>query len=321
MIARLAQRIGRRAVLLALSSAALALCYAVPTIKLERATYSFLVALDITQSMNARDAGAPGRPLSRLAFAKEALQQTLAGLPCGSRVGWAIFTEYRVLVLLAPVEVCANWAELTTVLERIDGRMTWAGASEIAKGLHSGLRGVAALGGGSALVFVTDGHEAPPLHPRLRPRFDGRPGEVPGLIVGVGGEALVPIPKFDPDGRPIGLWEAGEVAQTDTFSAGRSGSAGGERMVGADEAPPPVRQEHLSSLKEAYLQQLAAETGLGYVRLASPQTLGDALLQERYATTAPVDSDLRRVPAALALLLLVAAHWPRRNNGRATPAP
>jgi mxaL protein len=90
-----------------------------------------------------------------------------------------VFSEYRTLVLLTPVEVCANFDDLAAVLERIDGTMAWAGASEVAKGLHSGIRAARELGADTRLVFVSDGHEAPPLHPRYLPRFDGRPGEVP----------------------------------------------------------------------------------------------------------------------------------------------
>ena len=63
-------------------------------------------------------------------------------------------------------------------------------------------------------VFVTDGHEAPPLDPRHRPAFDDKPGDVAGLLVGVGGLLPVPIPKSDPMGRPLGFWRADEVMQT-----------------------------------------------------------------------------------------------------------
>ena len=87
------------------------------------------------------------RPVSRLAYAKHLLRQTLADLPCGSRIGWAVFTEYRVLLLVAPVEVCDNYHELIATLDRIDARMSWAGASEVAKGLYWGLRTLKELGG------------------------------------------------------------------------------------------------------------------------------------------------------------------------------
>ena len=74
-------------------------------------------------------------------------------------------------------------------------------------------------------MFVTDGHEAPPLSPLHKPVYDGKPGEIRGLIVGVGADALMPIPKNDPEGRAMGFWGADEVMQTDGYSAGRGGTA------------------------------------------------------------------------------------------------
>jgi len=239
----------------------------------------------------------------------------LPGLPCGSRVGWAVFTEYRVLLLTAPVEICENFPDLARTLEGIDGRMSWAGASEIAKGVFSGLRTAQALPGSHGVVFLTDGHEAPPVHPTHRPHYEGKPGEVRGLIVGVGGDRLVPIPKVDPEGRPLGFWAPNEVAQLDVFSRGRDGSAGTEPMVdasGAVEAPrPPSVTEHLSSLKEPYLQSLARELGLGYHRLIRAEGLIAAITAGELARRLPTRSDLSPLFALAALLLLAAAHLPR----------
>ena len=49
-----------------------------------------------------------------------------------------------------------------------------------------------------SLVFVTDGHEAPPVDSRFRRSFDDKSGEVAGLIVGVGDLRASAIPKIDP---------------------------------------------------------------------------------------------------------------------------
>lgn len=277
-----------------------------------RAAVDYVVALDITQSMNVLDYEIAGRPLSRLAFAKQVLRRTLSDLPCGSRIGWAAFTEYRVLLLVAPVEVCDNYHELIATLDRIDARMSWAGASEIAKGLYWGLRTLKELGGNPGLVFVTDGHEAPPLSPLHRPVYDGKPGEVRGMIVGVGADALMPIPKNDPEGQPMGFWGADEVMQVDGYSAGRGGS--GESMVDesgkAEQRMKPTMTEHLSSLKSGYLQALARDTALSYHRLSDHPSLLRALMSPELARPAPYRADVRVLLAGLALILLVAAHLP-----------
>jgi mxaL protein len=101
----------RAALLAALALTAVAVLGPRPV--LPRRVFDGIVVLDITQSMNTLDTLLDGQPASRLAFAKARLQRALARLPCGARVGWGVFTEYRSYVLLLPVEVCAHYAELS----------------------------------------------------------------------------------------------------------------------------------------------------------------------------------------------------------------
>lgn len=286
-----------------------------PHITLPRRSYDFVIVLDITQSMNTEDYVLDDKPVSRLRYVKHVLHQVLRDLPCGSRVGWSIFSEYRVLPLVAPVEVCADYHDLLQTLDKIDGRMAWAGASEIAKGVFWGLRTTKQTPGNHGMVFFTDGQEAPPINPSQRPSYDGKPGEVRGLIVGVGGDTLSPIPKVDPEGNPLGVWLADEVLQTDTISQGRMSTSSRERMV--DESGkevktiPPTMTEHLSSLKELYLRPLAAELGLGYHRLTTADKLLGAMTSPDLARVAPVRIDLRPYIAGLALALLLLGYLPR----------
>src|SRR6267154_1960702 len=168
---------------------------------LPRRVFDGIVVLDITQSMNTLDTVIAGQPASRMAFAKARLHQALARLPCGSRLGWGVFTEYRSYLLLMPVEVCATYRDLSATLERIDGGMAWAGSSQITKGVFSALRISAHMPERPAVVFVTDGHEAPPLRSDFEPVVPDEARDTPGIIVGVGGDALRPIPKYDPDGH------------------------------------------------------------------------------------------------------------------------
>lgn len=305
-----------------LGSAALVLAanFLEPGLQMEQPLFEHVVVLDVTQSMNVTDQELAGRPVSRLAFAKHMLRHTLLKLPCGSKVGWGVFTEYRSFLLLAPVEVCAHLGELQSTLARIDGQMAWSGNSEVAKGLHSGIGIVKQLPQKPSLVFVTDGHEAPPLNPRRRPPFDDKPGDATGLIVGVGGLSPAPIPKTDPLGRPLGFWRADDVLQSDPFSQGRGGSVAGETMVVDKDAPvSPLPgtspgSEHLSSLREGYLRQLAGELGLGYHRMQA--TEGPGVADALAAAMTPLDlaravqarADLRPAFAVLALALLLARH-------------
>jgi mxaL protein len=303
---------------IALATAALALLLAAwgPQLPLPVSRFEGVLVLDITQSMNAEDYAVGAKPVSRLGAAKLALRRVLEALPCGSRVGLGVFTEYRTMLLIGPLEVCANFRELTSALERIDGRMAWAGASEVAKGIYSAIRAARALPEHPAIVFLTDGHEAPPVHPGHRPRFDGQPGEITGLIVGTGGPVLVPIPKFDPDGRRLGFWRPDDVMQTDPYSRGRGGSVANERFADIEDVKPPpgwpaVGNEHLSQLHESYLRLLADELRFDYLRLDSvsggAEALSDRIQERPLARFAPTRVSLRSVLGLVGLFALV---WP-----------
>lgn len=308
--------------LLAGAALALAATFVAPGVTLPRPRFEHVVVIDVTQSMNVVDQRLDGKPVARLAFAKHALRHALEQLPCGSRLGWAVFTEYRSYLLFAPVEVCANRAELRDTLAGIDGRMAWSGNSEVAKGVHSAIGVAKQIEGTPSLVFVTDGHEAPPLNARHRPRFDDTPGEVAGLLLGVGEPTPSPIPKLDPSGRPLGTWGPDEVLQIDPRSRGRGASVGGERMVeegGLPDHTPALGatpgSEHLSGLREPYLRLLADENGFTYARLRDARQLAAAMRDPAFARPVPVRVDASPALAVLALLLLLAPHaaWWRRG--------
>ena len=308
-------QLSRRAALALLATLALLIALADPQVYFPRSTVDALIVLDITQSMNSTDVTLEGERLNRLEFAKSMLHRVLPRLPCGSRIGGGVFTEYRVFVLFTPVEVCANYDELSSTLARIDYRMAWVGGSEIAKAVYGFLARLSPMNPRPSLVFITDGHEAPPLNPHMRLSFHGKVGEIPGTLLGVGGDQLVPIPKRDHEGTLVGFWSADEVPQTDLYSLGRPTSVAGESMVdesGNPERPiPPSGTEQLSSLKEAHLRELALETGLGYERLESVEGLYTTLTQPALAHSTSVLTRVRFAPVAIALLLLVAlTSWP-----------
>lgn len=296
---------------LAGAALALAAAFLEPRVEMPRRLFEHVVVLDITQSMNVTDTLIDGRPAARLALAKRSLRDALPELPCGAKLGLGIFTEYRSYLLFAPVEVCANRAELRAAIDHVDGTMAWSGNSEVAKGLHSAVTIAKALPGVPSIVFVTDGHEAPPLNPRHRPRFDDKPGEVAGAIVGVGDTRPAAIPKVDPSGRPLGVWNAEEVLQTDPRSQGRGASVGGEAMVEQEPVPAEVGlgatpgAEHLSGLREPYLRLLASEGRFAYHRLRGSDDLLQALRDPALARPVTVRADLRPACAALALALLL----------------
>ena len=131
-----------------------------------------------------------------------------------------------------------------------------------------------------------------------------------------------PIPKTDPMGRPLGLWGADEVQQVDP--RGRGASVAGESMVEDGPASTDAAaglgatpgSEHLSSLREPYLQLLAAEGRFGYHRLRSTDGLADALRAPALARPLAAPAHARVALMALALLLLLAPYAVPRQATR-----
>ncbi len=116
--------------------------------------------------------------------------------------------------------------------------MAWEGDSYIAKGLYSAIELSASLK--ADVLFVTDGHEAPPLPASGLPPFEGKPGEVKGLIAGAGGRTKSPIPKFDDEGREIGVYGPEDVPQDNRHGLPSAGAAGRRRLASAER---PVRRQ------------------------------------------------------------------------------
>lgn len=288
--------------------------------------WQHVVFIDITQSMNARDmllpvpGGGGARDVdSRLAFIRASLRRAFDELPCGSSVGLGVFTEYRSLLLLAPLEVCDHYDELVGVTARIDGRMAWAASSEITRGAESAVKVADQVAGRPSVIFVTDGQEAPPLRAGQLPNVELPPRPPSGWVLGVGGDAPVPIPKLDPLGRSLGVWLPHEVMQSDPTSLGVT--PGGVKRDLVDENGKAVEKfagtglEHLSSLREPHLREVARAVGLPYRRLAEPGDLSKALRAPELARPVRAAVSWRWLPllGALAALLVpyLGRHWMR----------
>lgn len=297
--------------LLAGALALVALTFVLRPLPLTRNGVAVLVVVDITGSMNVRDyAGADGKPASRLETAKAALRDLVAALPCGSRLALGLFTERRPFLLFTPIEVCGDFSPLDGALASLDWRMAWEGDSRISAGLFRAVDMAAELD--TDLLFLTDGQEAPPLPSTGGPVFDGKAGAVRGLIVGTGGYALSPIPRFNDRGRETGFYGAGDVQQENRFGPP---PADAESREGYNPRNAPfggaaaTGSEHLSSVREPYLKRLSGETGLSYAHLDGPAGLVRPLLAA--ATPRPLPGSLDPRPflggAALALLVAVFA--------------
>ncbi len=273
----------------------LAATFTYPTLQLERSTYRYVFVFDISQSMNVMDVPGTDHAITRLEYAKKTTLEALSEMPCGTEAGLALFTGHRTFLLITPIETCRNYREISVMLNNINWRMTWEMKSEIAKGLFKSIGLLNLIDDNTRLVFITDGHESPPINPETPPRFPGQVGEINGLILGVGGNSPVPIPKFDINtGEPEGFWKAEDVEHTDVYTKTSGGAAA--NIIGT---------EHLSSLKETYLQGLADKTGLTYHRLASSDNLYDLIKTPALGNPRMITTDMRWLFALGAFLIFI----------------
>jgi mxaL protein len=267
----------------------------VPPAREQANAVDVLFAVDITGSMNTRDYSENGHPVSRLDHIKAVLGQTLADMPCQSRVAVALFAERRIFLLFNPIEVCSNFSPIMGAISALDWREGWEGDSHIAEGLYKAIAVADDLH--SDLVFMTDGQEAPPLPWSGGPTFDGKPGAVKGLVTGVGGYALSPIPKYDNNGNEVGFYGEDDVLQESRFGIPPP-DAVNRPGYNARNAPfgdvHVNNNEHLSSVREPYLKGLAQRTGMTYAHLTDAADFIDAL--KAHARPHPVYVKVSRGP-------------------------
>lgn len=273
-----------------------------PPVKRDVKIMDVLFVVDITDSMNVEDALIDGNTVSRLAWTKEFIRRSFLDMPCGSHAGLAIFSESRSLILMNPIEVCASYNDLTRMLNQFKPHMAWARSSEVSKAVYTAIRQAKSIDPQPTIVFVTDGHESPPLHESLFPKFGGKPGEVHGLMVGVGGDDLLPIPKTNEKGEIEGVWGVNDVMHQDVYASMQADTTSNV---------PQKRTEHLSAQKKAHLQTLADRVGFGFVSSPSkPSKLVNAIRAESDTRPQTIDYDLYAWLSALALFLILLVYLP-----------
>lgn len=274
-----------------------------PPIDHEIEVMDSLFVIDITDSMNVEDARLGNTNINRLDWAKEFTRQSILAMPCGSRAGLGIFSEARSLLLMTPVEVCSNYHDLMQMLSQFHPTMAWVRSSEVSKALYTAIRQAKEITPQPTVVFLTDGHEAPPVHETLFPKFTGTPGEVAGVIVGIGGSDLLPIPKTNDKGEIEGTWGINEVMHRDVYASSR-----GDAAELSEHRP---RTEHLSSQKKSHLETVSKRIGFGFVSSPrSPQVLMKEMQRVSEGRQQLVKYDLFVWLASIALVLLILVFLP-----------
>jgi mxaL protein len=264
-----------------------------------------LFVIDITQSMDVSDVELNGETVSRLTWAKEYTRRVLQQLPCGSHVGLAAFSETRSLVLINPVELCSSYNDLTQMLSKIHGSMAWALSSEVSKAVFGAIDQSKRMEPSPDVVFITDGHEAPPVHATLFPKYKKKLEGVTGIFVGVGGDELLPIPKHNFDGTRDGFWKQNEVLHEDVYASLRSDSEEVRNAL--------PKNEHLSSQKKEHINSLAKMLSFDAILSPNkPSAIIKALENKVDSRDEVVDYNWAPWFASVALFLLILLYLPFR---------
>lgn len=278
-----------------------------PTIPIKRNIYSYIFAVDISQSMNVVDQSINGKPVSRLAYTQDTLQKLISELPCGTNISIGLFAGVSVAALYTPIEVCENFDAINDTIDHLDWRMGWSGNSRIRGSLPVLAKTIRSFPAPAQVVFFTDGEEAPKLHVFNREDLSAFQGGDDWLIVGVGSDKGTPIPKFDEKNQLIGYW-ANESFAMQPGIAQISESNIGSRN---DSVANGESDRYLSKLDETYLQDLAKEINGMYVRADSVSSILNAMKKQKPVRRDHADFELRWILAALAGVLFTFAYLPK----------
>lgn len=277
-----------------------------PAIPLKRDIYTYLLVVDITQSMNAEDMSINGKSVSRIAYTRHLLHDAIASLPCGTRVGVALFAGVIVSTIFHPIEVCGSFDAIQDTVEHLEWRQAWHGNSRIGFGMLSATAALKALPEPAQVIFFTDGEEAPRLHAFNLADLSNWQGGKGWLLVGIGNDRRTPIPKMDENNKVIGYWSE-NTYQLEPGIAQVSEETRGERD---NSVATSDYERYLSALDEKYLRELAKTVHAEYVRGDHHASVLAAMKRQK-----PARHDITRFPvsgilAGLAGLMILAAYLP-----------
>lgn len=276
-----------------------------PAIQVQRDIYSFLLVVDITQSMNTQDMMLDGKSVSRIVYTRRLLHDTLANMPCGTRVGLAFFAGASVALQYSPIEVCENFDAIQDNIAHMEWRMAWSGNSRLRQGAQAIAHLTRTLREPAQVIFFTDGEEAPRLHAFNTLDLAGFQGGKGWLVVGIGTEKGAPIPKFDESNKLIGYWSA------ESFRLQPGVAQISQENIGArnDDVALSEESKQFSKLDEEYLKKYSAEIGSDYVRGDSIASMMSAISDLKPARHDVAPLEINRHLAAIAGLLLLAAYF------------
>ena len=165
-----------------------------PTVPVKRDIYSYLFVVDITQSMNVKDATLNGNLVSRMQYQQFLLHRIISEMPCGTQVSIGLFAGVSVAALYTPIEVCENFSALEDSIDHLDWRTGWSGNSRIRESMLTLAKLIRSFPEPAQVVYFTDGEETPKLHVFNTRDLTGFQGGKDWLFVGIGSDKGTAIP-------------------------------------------------------------------------------------------------------------------------------
>jgi mxaL protein len=276
-----------------------------PVIPLKRDLHNYLFIVDITQSMNTADMRQDGQALSRIAYTRKLLSDTVSKLPCDSRVSLGVFSAESVALLYTPISVCKNYDVIQDSIAHLEWRMAWRGNSRLRFGVQSASAILDSLTIPVQVVFFTDGDEAPKLNAVNKTDLSGWHGGSGWLMIGVGGDEPFPIPKLDSENRILGYWAYSNSIMAPVQVQSEESVGTRDNSIATEDY-----NRYLSKLDEPYLKELSAEIGASYVRASDAERLIAAMEKQPPAGNDTMRYPVRGLCVLLAMVMMLAGYWP-----------
>ena len=284
-----------------------------PTLQFKKSITSYMLLVDVSQSMNAEDLVVEDSPITRINYTKILLKQIIDKSDCGSFFSINIFVADNVANIIEPVEKCNNYDELMDTINKLEWRMAWKGNSRITFGIKSAAKMQDSLNFPSKILFFTDGDEAPKVNAINRVNLDDFNLGEELIFVGIGGEEPVPVKRYNSRNMYVGYWGS------DIYDSlpGATGSRNSDS--GKDEPDPSVAsadyERYLSKLYEEYLISLSKKIKSQYIKGDLSDKFTKYILSNRPQQKIKSDLHMERPSIFLVLVLLVALHFRRKSAG------
>lgn len=275
------------------------------TVPVKHNIYTYLLVVDISQSMNTIDMTIDGKPASRIAHTQKMLHEVISSLPCGTKVSIGLFAGVSVAALYNPIEVCDNFSVIQDTIDHLDWRTAWSGNSRIRESLFSITRAIRSFPEAAQVVFFTDGEEAPRLHAFNTKDLTNFQGADGWILAGVGSEKGAAIPKLSEKNQLIGYWSNESFALQPGIAQISQSNLGtrDDNVAGGEQ------DRFISKLDSEYMKSIAKEVGSTYINGDNIHTILDAMKNQKPARRDIAPFDLSWVLASLAGLLLLAAYF------------